>query len=130
MKSLNQGMQAINETFTGALRAGDAKALSWVYAEDALLMVPNGEIVRGRQDIEAFYQGILDAGFHDHVYERIAFEQRVDLGYEAAQFTMLTQDEQGEITQTRGKHLLILKYIDGEWRVLIDIWNDSPAKTV
>jgi ketosteroid isomerase-like protein len=59
MQSLNEGMQQINETFTQALQAGDAKTLSQVYAESALLMVPNAEIVRGRHDIEAFYQGIL-----------------------------------------------------------------------
>ena len=41
MKSLNEGMQKINETFTEALQAGDAKILSQVYAEDALLMVEN-----------------------------------------------------------------------------------------
>ena len=130
MQSLNEGMQQINETFTEALQAGDAKTLSQVYADNALLMVPNAEIVRGRHDIEAFYQGILNAGFHDHIYERIALEERADLGYEAAQFTMLTKNEQGEVKETRGKHLLILKYADDRWWVHIDIWNDSPSKSV
>jgi len=130
MKSLNEGMQEINETFTEALRAGDAKTLSQVYAEDALLMVPNAEIVRGRHDIERFYGRILDSGFCDHKYERLALEARADLGYEAAQFTMLTKNEQGELSETRGKHLLILKYTDHRWWVHIDIWNDSPSKPV
>ena len=127
MKSLNEGMQRINQTFTEALQAGDAKTLSQVYAEDALLMVPNADIVRGRQDIEAFYRGILDSGFHDHIYERSALEAREDLGYEAAQFTIFTKDEQGQVKKSRGKHLLILKYTDDRWWVHIDIWNDSPS---
>ncbi|MBL7188623.1 MAG: DUF4440 domain-containing protein [Phycisphaerae bacterium] len=130
MKSLNEGMQEINETFTEALQAGDAGTLSRVYAENALLMVPNAEVVRGRRDIEKFYQDVLGLGFHDHVYERIALEERADLGYEAAQFTMLTKNEQGEVIETRGKHLLILKYIDGRWWVHIDIWNNSPSRSV
>ena len=130
MKSLNEGMQDINQTFTEALQAGDAKTLSQVYVEDALLMVPNAEIVRGRHDIEEFYRSVLDSGFHDHIYERIVLEERVDLGYEAAQFTMFTKNEQGEVRETRGKHLLILKYTNDRWWVHIDIWNDSPSKSV
>ena len=118
MQLLNEGMQQINETFTEALQAGDAKTLSQVYAENALLMVPNAEIVRGRHDIEEFYQAVLNSGFHDHIYERIALEVRADLGYEAAQFTLLTKNEQGEVKQTRGKHLLILKHTDDRWWVL------------
>ena len=60
MQSLNEGMRQINKTFTEALRAGDAQTLSQVYAEDALLMVPNAEIVRGRHDIEPFYTGRIE----------------------------------------------------------------------
>jgi ketosteroid isomerase-like protein len=126
MQTLNEGMQKINETFTQALQAGDAQTLSQVYTKNALLMVPNAEIVKGRSDIEAFYRGILNAGFHDHIYERIALEERAGLGYEAAQFTMFTKNEQGGVKETRGKHLLILKHTDDRWWVHIDIWNDSP----
>ena len=130
MKSLSEGMQEINETFTRALQAGDARTLSQVYSENALLMAPNAEIVTGRHDIEEFYQDVLGLGFHDNVCERIALEERADLGYEAAQFTMLTKNEQGEVIETRGKHVLILKYIDDRWWVHIDIWNNSPSKSV
>ncbi len=130
MKSLNEGMQEINETFAKALQAGDARTISQVYAENALLMAPDAETVRGRCDIEQFYQDILGLGFHDHVYESIALEELAGLGYEAAQFTMLTKNEQGEVIETRGKHLLILKYVDDRWWVHIDIWNNSPSKSV
>ena len=130
MKSLNEGMQEINETFTKALQGGDARAISQVYTENALLMVPNAETVRGRRDIEEFYQDALGLGFHDNVCERIALEERADLGCEAAKFTMLTKNEQGEVIETRGKHLLILKYIDDKWWVHIDIWNNSPSRSV
>ena len=130
MKSLNEGMQEINETFAEALQIGDARAISQVYTENALLMAPTAETVRGRRDIEEFYQDALGLGFHDNVCERIALEERADLGYEAAQFTMLTKNEQGEVIETRGKHLLILKYVDDRWWVHIDIWNNSPSKSV
>jgi len=130
MKSLNEGMQEINETFKEALQAGDARTISQVYTENALLMVPNAETVRGRRDIEEFYQDALGLGFHDNVCERIVLEERADLGYEAAQFTMLTENGQGEVIETRGKHLLILKYIDDRWWVHIDIWNNSPSRSV
>jgi ketosteroid isomerase-like protein len=91
-------------------------------------MVPNGEIARGRNDIEQFYQEILQLGFHAHAYERIALEERADTGYEAAQFTMFTKNEQGGVRKTRGKHVLILKHFDNRWWVHIDIWNDSPSE--
>jgi ketosteroid isomerase-like protein len=130
MKSLNEGMQEINGTFKEALQAGDARTISQVYTENALLMVPNAETVRGRRDIEEFYQDALGLGFHDNVCEHIALEERSDLGFEATKFTMLTKNEQGEVIETRGKHLLILKYIDDKWWVHIDIWNNSPSRSV
>ena len=119
-------MARINGTFLEALRHSDAGKLASVYHEDAKLLVADGDIVRGRSNIEAFYRDFLAGGFEDHIYERLELEQRGDLAFEIAHFTMIVRGEDGE-RRSRGKHLLILKFSAGRWTVYADIWNYSPG---
>ena len=59
---------AIGETraaFVAALKDGDAKAASHVYADEARLLAPSAELIQGREAIEAFWRAGLEAGISE-----------------------------------------------------------------
>jgi ketosteroid isomerase-like protein len=128
MRDLEAALNEIHAMYTEALRNRDARALSQIYHAEAKLLVPGGEIVLGRRDIEAFYSELLESGFVSHTYRRHELEYRQDLAYEIAEFTMLWKNEEGGERATRGKHLIVLKLSEDEWKVYADIWNYSTSQ--
>ena len=127
MQHLEAGMERINATFLEALRCRDPRGLASLYHSQAKLLVADGEIVTGRQSIEAFYTKFLADGFQDHEYERLELDRRGDMAFEIAEFTMIFKSDDVE-TRSRGKHMLLLRLCDGEWQVYVDTWNYSPGE--
>jgi len=127
MEDLEAALNEINTIYTEALRNRDARALSQIYHTEASLLVPGSEIVQGRRKIEAFYSELLRSGLQSQRYQRRELEQRQDLAYEIAEFTLLWKDEDGSEKTTRGKHLIVLKLSEDEWKVYADIWNYSAT---
>lgn len=129
MRNLEAALNKINATYTDALANRDASSLSQIYHTDARLLVPDGEIVRGRSNIEAFYSELMGSGLQSHAYHRCELEERQDLAYEIAEFTLLRKNKDGSETSIRGKHLIVLKLSGEEWKVDADIWNYSTPAT-
>lgn len=67
----NQVISAVSEAslkWISAFNSGDAAAAAGLYADDAVMVAkPFGTFV-GRQEIQAFWQGIIEAGFDDVEY--------------------------------------------------------------
>ncbi len=54
-----KAVRAVGETFTSAYNAGDAKAVAGLFAEDAELVDENGERIKGRPTIQAFFEAMF-----------------------------------------------------------------------
>lgn len=110
--------------YTRAYNAGDSAALAQVYAEDAVLLPPNGEIVRGRAAIEAFWKRgmgkdlkleVVDARLHGSV------------GYAVGIYSF-PPGPKGAGPGDRGKFMVGLKRLSGNtWKIAADIWNQPRA---
>ena len=49
-------IQQLNDAWTAAFNKGDGAAVAGMYAEDAYVLPPGAEIVKGRAAIEAFWK--------------------------------------------------------------------------
>lgn len=107
-----------------ALNAGDIDALTELYAEDARLLPPNGEIAVGHDAVRAIFGGMIEAGLKG---ELNSLETRVagDIGYNVGAYKLFAGDE---VVDT-GKYMETwARGDDGLWRYTNDIWNsDLPA---
>ena len=52
-------IQALNDKWDAAFNKGDAAALAAMYAEDAYVLPPGAEMVRGRAAIQDFWGGAV-----------------------------------------------------------------------
>ena len=56
-------IEAANADWVPAMKRKDAKAIASFYAEDGVLVAPNGKSLQGREAVEASYAKSMEKGF-------------------------------------------------------------------
>jgi uncharacterized protein (TIGR02246 family) len=111
--------------FMAAFDAKDSARVGSLYAMDAIAFPPNSEMVKGRDAIQTFWKGIMDAGMKATV-EVVETESEGNLGVEVGKYTIL--DASGK-TVDEGKYVVVWKN-EGGWKLYRDIWNTNmPTAT-
>lgn len=124
-----QEVTRLDQEFAAAFTRGDMATVASLYTEDALVMPPGSEAIRGRQAIEQFWRaakeqmGIQTLSLHPQ--EVVASE---DLAYEIGTATLQVATPQGPTTDTAKYLVAWRRQMDGAWRLAADIWNNNtPA---
>jgi uncharacterized protein (TIGR02246 family) len=117
-----QAVRDVVARYEAASNEGDAVALAALYADDALLLPPDGGIVAGHDAILAFWQDGIEPGISFEVVESSA---RHGNGYVVGRFMM---EANATAPADSGKYVLCLRrQQDGAWRVVADMWNATPS---
>lgn len=116
--------------FMEAVRQGDAAALAALYTEDATLLPPESEMIKGKQGIEEFWNALIQMGLKDAVFTKVDVFGSGDLAYEIGKATITIQPEGQEPIEKKSKYVVVWKQTaDGSWRMYVDIFNWSmPAQ--
>lgn len=122
---VRQAIEAIGKQFTDAYNRGDAAAMAATYTEEARVLPPNGPMIVGREAIQNFWQGGIDAGVSDVQLTTLEVGVARDLAYVMDEYASTIQPEEGEAIRDQGKSVVIFKRENGEWKVAVDIWNSS-----
>ena len=114
-------IQKLNDKWTDAFNKGDAAAVAGMYAEDAYVLPPGHDVVKGRAAIEAFWketaQQVGDA--------KLVTVDVLPLGPRAAREigTVTLQTKAQPPQQVVGKYAVVWRKIGGRWLLATDIWN-------
>lgn len=124
-----RGARAIIEeavgTFSALVAKGDAAGLAAMYATGAQVFPPNSDIVSGAAGIQAFWQGVMDAGIKGAKLTTLDVTVQGDLAAEVGTYEMSGAD--GKVVDS-GKYVVVWKRERGRWKLHRDIWNTSmPA---
>ena len=119
---IHDTIAAANKVFMDAFRRGDAAGLAVLYTENCVLMPPNSDFVKGKDAVQAFWQGAFDMGIKAAVMEIVEVEGHGDTAIEVSQYTLYVADEQ---VADKGKYIVIWKRVAGEWKLHQDIYNSS-----
>ena len=116
-------IQRLSDQFAKAFNAGDAAAVAALYTDDAVILPPDGEIMKGRSAIQAFWKGATE-----HLGDgKLTTVDVKPLGNEAAReigtFTFQTKGAQPQ--EVIGKYVVIWERIGGDWKLATDIWNTN-----
>lgn len=115
--------QQLESAFSAAVNGGDADAVAALYAPDALLMLPNGDIAMGRDAIRAVYAANQKSGANT-----ITFDQaKVDGDFRSASlvwtWSLTISPQAGVPRHTRGRSLLYLKRTGTVWQIAADMFQ-------
>ena len=115
------GIEATISDWMTAFSQDDAAGVAACYTEDAQLLPPNEEAVRGREAVQAWFQGAIDAGL-DVRLEIQELEVFGDTGYEVGKATVMAPGGQ---TIDDSKYIVIWKKVGDAWRMHRDIFNSN-----
>jgi len=122
---IESALKRIAPEMEAALRAKNVAKLASMYAEKAILMPPNQEIVKGRAAIRLWFRepmkrlaGIKIVPTQTSVYG--------DEAYQVGTFESIIEGDESA-NPYKFKYVLILKHVRARWLVTHDIWNsDQP----
>lgn len=123
---VRQAIEDVNAKFSDFVRQGDAAGIASLYTEDAVLLAPNRDMVRGREAIEKAMKGVLDMGAKDLSLTTVDVGGSGDIAYEVGRYVMTLQPADHQSIQDVGKYVVVWKKgDDGQWQLHVDIWNSS-----
>ena len=127
---VRKAIEAGNLKFGEAVRQGNGAAIAALYTDDATLMQPNSEMIKGKPGIEAFWKGGLGMGIKDAVLTTVEVLGMGDLAWEIGKYNLKIQPAGQAGLEDNGKYVVIWKkQADGSWKLHVDIWNTSmPAQ--
>jgi ketosteroid isomerase-like protein len=120
-------LQVATEQYRDAEAVNDWRAVTMLYTDDAIRMLPRGPTIQGR---EAILQE-----FESRPYAVVEYDQRMeevdgfgDLAFVRGVFSYVV-DIDGELSSGTGKYIAIYRrQSDGSWLIDRDIFNlDRPA---
>jgi uncharacterized protein (TIGR02246 family) len=126
---VRSAIEAGNLKFGEAVRKGDAAAIAALYSEDATILPPDSTMIKGRQAIQASWNGSLQMGIKDAVLTTVDVFGAGDYAYEIGKVLLTVQPSGQAAMQLEGKYVVVWKKAaSGTWQLHVDIWNSLPAK--
>jgi uncharacterized protein (TIGR02246 family) len=116
-------IQKINDRFETAFNSGDMGALGQLYTEDAYLMPPQADFVRGRDDIKKFWTAASEQVGDLQLTTLDVKPMGSDAAREVGTFTMKTKGQQAQ--EVVGKYVVVWQREGSDWKLATDIWNTN-----
>lgn len=126
--SVRDTLKAAEQQWAKLYNAKDAAGLASLYSADALRLAPDASRMHGRKAIQAQLQKEFDDGLHNFKFQVTDTGHDGNLAWLVGNFAVNYRTEQGSGTATGNYISVYRKESDGVWRMLIDTWNDAPAK--
>lgn len=114
--------EAIRKTTTDITTAFNAKELDRVldmYAENSVFMPPNAPLLRGREPLKSFYVD-LAGKWTELTMEPVDVSGHGPIAYQSGTYTLT-----GANARDRGKYLLVMRNLAGNWRVEYTAWSSD-----
>ncbi len=112
--------EALAEAFAAAIGARDASAALDLWVEDAAIIQPDGQVVRGRQAIGGALGALVENGVEVEIEVARVFATS-EVALVTGTLTLRGADANGTAFEQRSRSLVVYaKGADGCWRVTID----------
>lgn len=123
-------IEKANARFEQAFNGGDAAAVAQMYTERATVLPPEADMVAGRDAIQKFWQGAIQAGIRNLSLKSVRVDEfGGNAAQEIGQFSLEAPDPKGGVGKVEGKYVVVWRKTDGDWKLDTDIWNtNAPAK--
>lgn len=113
--------------FEQALLRGDAGAVAALYADDATLLAPASDVLRGRPAIERYWRTGVESGLQAVEVVVLDLRQRGGVALEVGEYAMHLALEAGGNAIDRGRYLIVHRIEpDGSWRRAAEMFSPEP----
>ncbi len=121
-----QAIRDLDTEWVAAASAKDAAKCASFYAPDGYFLAPGTEPVTGLDGIEQAWAGMLEAmGDVSFGPTKIVVAAAGDMAWDYGTYEVRAAP--GGATVDHGKYVVVWQKIDGEWKVVTDIFNSNVA---
>ena len=114
----------LNEAWQSAYKVADSDRLAALYAEDAVVMAPGGELLQGREAIRDFFaEDFKDFPKHSLTTKSLRAEACETLLVDSGEYRYDGINTEGKPVHTMGNYITTFKRTDGNWHTTIETWN-------
>ncbi|CAN5496630.1 hypothetical protein BH24GEM3_BH24GEM3_18510 [soil metagenome] len=123
-QQVRQEIEAVVRRWMEAYRSGDAAQLSGLYTDDALLLPPDTDMVRGREAIQQVFGGIMASGVKEINLSIVEIESDGgQFAHEVGTAELVIRPEGQPEMRGTGKYVVIWKRAGDSWKLHVDIFN-------
>jgi uncharacterized protein (TIGR02246 family) len=117
-------IRTLVQQFEKAAAARDGRAIAALYAESATLLPPGMTPINGRQNIQTFWQGFLDAGASDAKLTPTAIRGSEPCFYEIGHYSAMMPQPTGGTARGTGRYLVVWeRQSDGTLKIAADMFG-------
>jgi uncharacterized protein (TIGR02246 family) len=117
---------AIARAWEKCANTRDARGIAALYADNATLLPPGMAAIRGRQNIEGFWQGFFDAGASDATLKSVHISGSGDIAYEIGEYSAMMPQPSGGTAPGNGKYLVVFeRQPDGSLKMAADMFSPN-----
>ena len=119
-----------NGQYMTAYKGKDAAAVASLHTEDAVVLPPNLEMIKGREAIQNATTAEINAGGTDLALTTLDVYGSGDLAYEIGRYALKVKQDEQILMQDSGKYIVVWEQVSKDnWLIKSDIWNtDLPLK--
>jgi len=122
-KDIHAIVSAMNANWDAAFNAKNAAQVASYYDTAANVMPAGGPQTSGN-DIQGFWENVIEMGFTDHKIELIEVISEGKLALQRGKWSAASVESSGERKTYAGSlQVTYLKQADGSYKVLAHIWN-------
>ena len=118
----------LHQRTVAAMEAGDAASANNLYDADALMVLTNGKVHRGAENISKVIAGAPALKFRDARFDDVETVVLKNGAYVRARFTFAMTLPGGQTIRPSGRRLTLWRPGAGGWTVKVDVWvPDRPG---
>jgi len=119
-----------NKKYMEFYNGGDAFGVASLHTDDAIVMPPNIDLIKGKTAIKKVISDEISAGATDLVFTTLDMYGNEDYVTEVGRYSLNAKDNDKIIMNDSGKYVVLWKHISkNNWLMKADIWNsDLPIK--
>ncbi|MBL6614702.1 MAG: nuclear transport factor 2 family protein [Reyranella sp.] len=119
-------IEAAHRAFAEAAVRHDLEGISSVFADDAVIMPPDSEMVMGRDAILRHWKGAFDGGLSGLEIHPTDIQIIGDVAIEIGHASLSMAPAGAAAIDINVKYIEIWKKVRGQWRVSRGMWNARP----
>lgn len=113
----------LNARFADLFNKGDAAGVAALYADDAVVLPPGSGIVKGKNDIEAFWKKAAETLGDAKLTTVDVKALGPTAARETGHFSLKTKSSPPQ--EVVGKYVVVWEKVGAEWKLSADIWNEG-----
>ncbi len=125
-QQVRQEIEAVVRRWMEAYRSGDAAQLAALYTDDALLLPPDAEMVRGKEGIQQLFGAFMASGVKEINLSIVEVESDGgQFAHEVGTAELVIRPGGQPEMRATGKYVVIWKREGDTWKLHVDIFNNT-----